>query len=125
MSIHSEPAKKGWRSAKYKSAGAAKAGITRTIKFYEAAKTQVAEAVANGGHDYHAPMYYAFRDATDTTRGRTHVADPSNYVVMGAEEYKLVEPKVKRTNLMTGETYFESINTPNFLSVSSETYWSA
>jgi hypothetical protein len=35
-----------------------------------------------------------------------------------------IEKQVKRKNLMTGEEYEESINTPLFMSPSSETYWS-
>ena len=40
-------------------------------------------------------------------------------------EYMLIEPMVEKRNVMTGETFKESINTPYYLSASSETYWSA
>tara|TARA_R110002153_G_scaffold55878_2_gene154875 strand:- start:12 stop:413 length:402 start_codon:yes stop_codon:yes gene_type:complete len=109
----------------YATAAAAKAGITRTIKHYTKAIEQVAEVVANGDAEYTAPMYNTFRDATDKELGRTHVADKANYRVMDYSEYKLIEPMVEKRNVMTGETFKESINTPYYMSASSETYWSA
>lgn len=36
-----------------------------------------------------------------------------------------IEQQVKKTNLMTGGEFYESVNTPYFCSPSSETYWSA
>lgn len=41
------------------------------------------------------------------------------------EFYKNIEKTVERTNLMTGKTFRESVNTPSFCSPSSESYWSA
>ena len=38
--------------------------------------------------------------------------------------YARVEKMVERTNMMTGEKYMESVNTPNYCSPSSESYWS-
>lgn len=89
-SIHREPSKRSYASTQYKSEGAAKAGITRTVKFYQAAIDEVAEVVAEGKPEYHARRYNAFRDATDTDLGRTHVADRDNYRVMHVEEYALI-----------------------------------
>ena len=65
-SIHTEPSRPSWKGGNYKSEAAAKAGITRTIKYYDAAKAEVAEVVAEGKPEYHARMYNAFRDATET-----------------------------------------------------------
>jgi hypothetical protein len=36
-----------------------------------------------------------------------------------------IEQKVERVNLMSGKTYWESVNTPYYCSPSSETYWSS
>ena len=36
----------------------------------------------------------------------------------------LIEKQVERVNLMSGKTYWESVNTPNYCSPSSESYWS-
>lgn len=36
-----------------------------------------------------------------------------------------IEQTVERVNMMSGETYRESINTPNYCSPSSEAYWSS
>ena len=37
---------------------------------------------------------------------------------------KNIEKMVEKTNMMSGKKYMESVNTPNYLSPSSETYWS-
>ena len=48
-----------------------------------------------------------------------------NYAIAEAEYYaKHIERKVVRTNMMSGGEYEESVNTPLFMSPSSETYWS-
>ena len=129
MSIHREPNKRSYASTRYKSAGAAKAGITRTIKFYNKAKAQVAEVVAEGKKEFYAPMYNAFRDATDVDLGRTHCADVDNYAVMGVEEYNIVEPQITKTGICpgTGEeiTVTYSINQPHYLNPLSESYWAS
>ena len=83
--IHSEPSRRSWQSNMYKSAAAAKAGITRTMKYYQAAIDEVAEVVAEGKPEYHARRYNAFRDATDTALGRTHLFDINNYEVVAVE----------------------------------------
>ena len=123
-SIATEPSRRQSDNV-YATAAAAKAGITRTIKHYTKAIEQVAEVVANGDAEYTASMYNTFREATDKDLGRTHYADKANYRVMDYTEYKLIEPMVEKRNVMTGETFKESINTPYYLSASSETYWSA
>ena len=99
-SIHREPTRATWKSKEYKSEAAAKAGITRTIKFYQAAIDEVAEVVAEGKPEYHARRYNAFRDATDSALGRTHVADINNYEVVAVDDY--VEPQITRTGIAPG-----------------------
>jgi hypothetical protein len=93
--IHREPTRRSWESTIYKSAGAAKAGVTRTLKYYQKAIDEVAEVVKAGKPEFHARRYNAFRDATDPVLGRTHVNDINNYVVVPVDEY--VEPMVTRT----------------------------
>ena len=39
--------------------------------------------------------------------------------------HRLVEKKVKKKNMMNGEEFMEPVNTPYYLSPSSETYWSS
>lgn len=128
-SIHSEPTRKSYASSSYKSEAAAKAGITRTIKFYDKAKAQVAEVVANGEKEYMAPMYNAFRDATDVALGRTHCGNKDNYRVMHVEEYKLIEPMITKTGIAPGTgkeiTVTYSINQKSYMNPLSESYWSA
>ena len=127
-SIHQEPTRPSWKTGYYKSIGAAKAGITRTIKFYEKAVADVEEKVANGEKEYSSRMYNAYRDATDPDLGRTHLADRDNYRVMSSEEYALIEPMITKTGKSpyNGEeiTVTQSINTPHYMYPLSESYWS-
>tara|TARA_B100000073_G_scaffold2349_1_gene1962 strand:- start:386 stop:802 length:417 start_codon:yes stop_codon:yes gene_type:complete len=127
-SIHQEPTRPSWKTGYYKSIGAAKAGITRTIKFYEKAIADVEEKVANGEKEYSSRMYNAYRDATDPDLGRTHKADRDNYRVMSSEEYALIEPMITKTGKSpyNGEeiTVTQSINTPHYMDPLSESYWS-
>jgi hypothetical protein len=128
-SMHREPSRKQWQTMYYNSEAAAKAGITRTIKYYEKAKAEVAKVVAEGKPDYHARMYNAYRLATDPVLGRTHEADKNNYRVMHADEYALIEPIITTTRNCPGTgkpiTYTRSINEPSYLNPQSESYWSA
>ena len=127
-SIHREPTRPSWKTGYYKSEGAAKAGITRTVKFYQAAIDEVAEVVAEGKPEYTARRYNAFRDATDPQLGRTHKAERDNYRVMSTEEYALIEPMITKTGKSpyNGEeiTVTQSINTPHYMDPLSESYWS-
>jgi hypothetical protein len=51
--------------------------------------------------------------------------DTSKFAIADKTFYHmLIEREVVRTNFMTGEEYRESVNTPNYCSPSSETYWS-
>ena len=128
-SIHREPNKKSYASKEYKSEGAAKAGITRTIKFYNKAIADVQSVVAEGKEEFYSPYYNHFRDATDKALGRTHCADKGNYRVMHVEEYALIEPFITKTGRApgTGEeiTVTYSINQPHYMNPLSESYWSA
>ena len=127
-SIHQEPTRPSWKTGYYKSEGAAKAGITRTIKFYDKAVADVERVLAEGEKDYTSRMYNAYRDATDTDLGRTHKAERDNYRVMSSEEYALIEPMITRTGKSpyNGEeiTVTQSINTPHYMDPLSESYWS-
>ena len=50
---------------------------------------------------------------------------PLDYGIMDADQYYSNEEKqVERVNLMTGEKYRESVNTPPHLSPAFESYWS-
>ena len=85
--------------ARYKSMAAAKAAITRAAK------------------------------KMGNYTGGLMLIDPSHplYVYGIARDegfFENIEKKVRKTNLMTGEEYVESVNTPIYMSPSSETYWS-
>ena len=126
-SIHQEPTRPSWKSGYYKSVGAAKAGITRTIKFYEKAVADVERVLAEGEKDYTSRMYNAYRDATDPALGRTHKADRDNYRVMDAEEYALIEPMITKTGKSpyNGKTITRtlSINTPSYMDPLCESHY--
>jgi len=127
-SLFSEPSRPSWKGTSYKSEGAAKAGITRTIKFYEKAIADVEKVVAEGKPEYHSRAYNAFREATDPALGRTHVADRDNYRVMSEEEYAIIEPFITETGIAPGSgneiTRTRSINEPHYMNPLSESYWS-
>ena len=98
-SLHSEPSRPSWRGFSYKSAGAAKAGITRTTKFYQNAVADVAEVVAEGNPEYHSRWYNHYREAFAATdqeplgRDMLNVAD--RLEVVAQEDY--IEPQITRT----------------------------
>ena len=105
---HREPGRASWKGTEYKTQAAAKAGVTRTIKYYQKAVQQVADAVAQGQPEYAAPMYNAFRDATEDhtehtvngiTFGRSYdlrkVATGETLEVMSVADYG--DPVVTRT----------------------------
>ena len=79
----------------YYGEGAAKAALTRYCKKSEFNFT-----------DPEYPLY------------RYGIAEKNHY-------YENIERQVKRKNYMTGEEFYESVNTPYYCSPSSETYWSA
>ena len=98
---HSEPTRPSWRSDQYKSQAAAKAGITRTVKYYQKAIADVQKTVSEGKADYMSRYYYDARDATSEPgeygRGcdMRVVADGSGLEVQSMEQYG--DPKVTRT----------------------------
>lgn len=115
--IHKEPSRKSWDCDRYATVGAAKAGITRTLKYYAKAIEEVAQVVSEGKPEYYAQRYNAYRDANEHNLGLAET-----YSVINTRDY--VEPMVERTNMMTGKKYMEGINTPNYMSPASEAYWS-
>ena len=55
----------------------------------------------------------------------TRYLDADRYAVaLSVDYYGRIERQVERVNLMTGQTYWESINTPAYMSPASESYWS-
>ena len=99
--IHREPTRKSYASTSYKSLAAAKAGVTRTVKYYAKAIADVQQTVADGNPDYMSRYYYDARDATTepSEYGRGYdlrrVADGSGLEIMTTAEYG--DPQVTRT----------------------------
>jgi hypothetical protein len=126
QAIHREPNKTSYASTQYKTTGAAKAGITRTVKYYQKAFDQVNECLANGEKEYMAHMYNAYRDATEAHFGKVHRQFASSYTIVAVADY--VEPMITRTGMCPGTgkqiTVTEGINQPYYLSPLSESYWS-
>lgn len=80
----------------YKTFGAAKAAITRLRNKIPAADV---------GTERDPEFFYA-------------IAETNHF-------FNKIEKMVERTNIMTGKTFVESVNTPYYCSPSSESYWSA
>jgi len=56
---------------------------------------------------------------------KMHNADISKYAIADAITFsETIEKKVIRKNIMTGEYYYEPINTPPYMSPACESYWS-
>ena len=87
---------KHWQQAAYKTMSAAQAALTRMQK------------------------KYALRNAADAARGPLYTAA----IAEADYYYKNIEKFVKRKNMMSGKEYTESVNTPSYMSPSSESYWS-
>lgn len=85
--IHREPNKKSYANTTYKTEGAAKAGVTRTLKYYAKAIAEVEDLVAEGHKAWEARFYNAYREATDEALERTYVNDPDTYEIVTREAY--------------------------------------
>jgi hypothetical protein len=93
--ILSKEGKRYYQPAAYKTMSAAQAALTRMQKKW----------VQQNQDAYKGPLFTA--------------------AIAEAEYYKKnIEKFVTRKNLMTGATYEESVNTPNYMSPASEAYWS-
>jgi hypothetical protein len=86
------------RDKRYKTMGAAKGALTRFNKAW--AKTR-----GKLGNEPECPVF------------RYGIAEESYF-------HSVIEKKVQRTNLMSGEKYHEAVNTPPYMSPSCESYWS-
>lgn len=98
---------KHWLRAEYKTKGAAQASLTRRQKKWEARAWELKKKGDTS-------------DRSEITKGPLYTAGLAE-----ADYYhKNIERFVTRKNMMSGEEYRESINTPNYMSPSSEAYWS-
>jgi len=97
--------------SQYKTMAAAKAAMTRMHKKFEAKRFELL-----------ASKYSFERDSKEAK------AENSPLYTCGIAEvnhyHKRIERQVKRINMMSGAEYYESVNTPNYCSPSSEAYWS-
>lgn len=77
----------------------------------------------------YSKQYYATEAAAKaavTRFDRKGVCRKDEVAVIDANTYfTKIEGQVERVNMMSGQKYYESVNTPNCCSPSSETYWSA
>jgi len=94
---------------------------TRTVgknsyKTHAAAQAAVTRWSRTWYQERYKPLYPAVAESEDPV----YV-----YAIAEAEYFREnIERSVKRTNLMTGAEYRESVNTPLACSPASETYWS-
>jgi hypothetical protein len=60
-----------------------------------------------------------------TRMSKDKCIDVNDYAIADASYYFAnIEKQVTKVNMMTGKEFQESINTPHYMSPSSETYWS-
>ncbi len=65
-----------------------------------------------------------FATQSAAKRHITRFLDWDQYAVSEYDVYRsTIEVQVERVNLMSGQKYMESINTPNYMSPASEAYW--
>lgn len=71
---------------------------------------------------------YTYNNATVAKRQMTRLNNRAGEVKFavtdGVTYYANIEKTVEKINMMTGLPYMESVNTPNYCSPSSESYWS-
>ena len=97
----------------FKTEGSAKAAITREIKKLDK-KNDEYEAYKRGEGD----QRWMNRPSERINR--------EDYAIAECIEFRNnIEKQEPVANLMNGKVVMESVNTPNFLSVGSETYWSS
>jgi hypothetical protein len=66
-----------------------------------------------------------FNTESAAKRHVTRYLDRDAYGIADYDTYcASIEKTVERVNLMSGQKYTESINTPNYMSPASESYWS-
>lgn len=66
-----------------------------------------------------------FNTEAAAKRHVTRYLDHDQYAIADYDTYRAsIEAWVERTNLMSGQKYMESINTPGYMSPASEAYWS-
>nr|BAR33148.1 hypothetical protein [uncultured Mediterranean phage uvMED] len=63
------------------------------------------------------------KDGFDNQSGK-ELEEMKKAIVIDEETFNKKEPMAIRKCLMSGETFIEPLNTPNFMSRSSESYWS-
>ena len=72
-------------------------------------------------------MSYATLQGARTAATKLNTkSDSTNFVAMSQEQFAYYYPvkMVERTNLLSGKTFMEAEDTPNFCSPASESYWS-
>ena len=80
------------------------------------------------GIKHSAPSRYAnmrkreWKSKAAATREVNAKGLQDTHTIVAAEDYQ--PTMVERTNMMSGKTFMEDINTPNYCSPASEAYWS-
>jgi len=93
----------------YPTEGAAKAAVTRIVK------------KANDRYNKLMASKYTW----DHEKAQRVISATKDLAIAEAQFYhKHIEQFVERVNMMSGKKYTESINTPNYMSPSCESYWS-
>jgi hypothetical protein len=89
---------------------------------YEVESTRIATPKPYG-KEYYATEGAAKAAKTRMEKGKRWAG--KELAVAEADMYRtLIAKMVKKVNLMSGQEYWESVNTPNYCSPASEAYWS-
>lgn len=86
--------------------------------------TKIVRIVRNG---YWQDARFATMAAAKAGATRLHNAGKlvtGSYSILEASEFTKIEKTETVINMMSGKPVVQSVNTPNFLDVSSEAYWS-
>lgn len=93
---------------------------------YEKASTQILTIYRK--NSYQKKSSYPTMSAAKAALTRYNKKNPGAEFDYGIAEFgyyqEVIERQVEKTNMMTGKKYTESINTPGYMSPSSEAYWS-
>ena len=93
-----------------------------TYVVYEVESTRIATPKPYG-KEYYATETAAKAAKTRMEKGKRWAG--KELAVAEITMYRtLIEKMVEKTNMMSGKKYMESVNTPNYCSPASESYWS-
>ena len=81
--------------------------------------------ILNGGRrKRHWGSYGAAKAHLTRMLKKGEISDVNEFNIVASSMFPMIDKMVEKTNMMTGKKYMESVNTPGYMSPSSEAYWS-